>query len=157
MLKTTTYVKLIIAGFISERDYYDELLLKIKEKGLEDKVTVLTQNNQEDVFRLYSRASLFVLYSAEESQGIVLAEAMAAGLPILATNVGGIPYVIENNINGLLSNYDNQSEFISNIVLLLTDKDLYKRISTINKNSAQKYDWNVIANQILKIYYSISK
>ena len=157
ILKSSVNVKLIIAGFISEREYYDELLFEIKERGLEDYVTVLTQNDQEDIFRLYSRASLFVLYSAEESQGIVLAEAMATGLPVVATNVGGIPYVVENNINGFLSNYDDQSEFTSNIGLLLTDMDLYKRISTINKNSALKFDWNVIADQILKVYNSTSR
>ena len=155
--KSTANVKLIIAGFISEREYYEELLLEINERGLEDYVTVLTENDQEDIFRQYSRASLFVLYSAEESQGIVLAEAMATGLPVVATNVGGIPYVIENNINGFLSNYDDQREFTSNIGLLLTDKDLYKRISTFNKNSAQKYDWNIIADQILKVYNSTSR
>ncbi len=156
VFKQSKDVQLIIAGFISEREYYDELILNIRERDLENSVKVLTQNNQEDIFNLYTQASLFVLYSAEESQGIVLAEAMATGLPVVATEVGGIPYVVKNNINGLLSDYNNQKEFTDNIKTVLSDRKLYNSMSAINKESAKLYDWDAISDQILKLYNSIT-
>ena len=64
----------------------------------------LLQNaSREEIQYQYSKASLCALHSEEESQEIVFCEAMATGISIVATKVGGIPDVVKNNRNGLLS------------------------------------------------------
>ena len=97
-------------------------------------------------------ADIFVLHSEEESQGIVFAEAMAVGLPIVATNVGGVPDVVKKGRNGLLSNYSDVDAFANDIVLLLQNETLKAQMSLHNKADASNYNWSVITNRILKIY-----
>ncbi len=155
VLDANPNAKLIIAGFISEQEYYINLLKEIKTRNLENHVEIHTENTQEDIYHLFSKSKLFVLYSEEESQGIVLAEAMAVGLPVVATNVGGIPHVIENKINGFLSDYDNSVDFTKNINMLLNDLQLYNKMSQQNIIEAQKYNWKTISTQVLKLYNSL--
>jgi len=155
VLDSNPNTKMIIAGFISNQEYYENLLKEIKIRKLESHVEIYTDNTQEDIYHLFSKAKLFVLYSEEESQGIVLAEAMSVGLPVIATNVGGIPNVIENNINGFLSDYDNPVDFTKNINILLNDLHLYNKISRQNKLEAQKYNWKIILTQVLNLYNSL--
>ena len=85
--------RLLIVGDISEKDYYKKLIEKIKEKGISEKVSFL--GNRKDIPKLLNESKLFVLSSRSEGYGIALAEALSCGLPCVATNVGGIPEVLE--------------------------------------------------------------
>jgi len=149
--------KLIIAGVLSDPQYWELLQKNIKDKGLDQKITLLTNASFDEILNVYKRASIFVLHSEEESQGIVFCEAMAAGKPIVATNVGGIPWVVENRVNGLLSDYGDIDTFAKNIVALLGNEDLRKEMAVTNRIQSQKYNWNIIANEIVALYTSIIK
>ena len=96
---------------------------------------------------------MFALHSEEESQGIVFAEAMAAGLPIVATNSGGIPYVVHDDDNGIFCMYGDVDAFASNMDSLLSDETSRNLISARNTEEAKKYNWANIANEIVKVYY----
>ncbi len=150
--RNNSEIELIIAGFIAEQDYYHKLYKEVLKRGLNDKVTILTENTQQDIYQLYEKSSIFVLYTAEESQGIVFAEAMAVGMPVVSTNVGGVSYVIENSVNGFLSEYNNLSSFTKNLNLLIANKSLYNDISLKNIETAQKYRWETISKCIYKLY-----
>ena len=104
------------------------------------------------VYSLYEKGQIFALHSQEESQGIVFAEAMAVGLPVVATNVGGVPYVVKNNECGLLSDYSDVEDFAKNLISMLSDKDLYSRISQYNKTEAINYKWSTISDKIIDLY-----
>ncbi|PYU24127.1 MAG: hypothetical protein DMG32_14595 [Acidobacteria bacterium] len=73
--------------------------------------------------------SIYVLASRTESMGRVLLEAMAARKPIIASAVGGVPYYIANNINGLLFHSENIGELARNLVTLLSSQSLRNRLS----------------------------
>lgn len=145
-------VNLVIAGVLAEPSYYQEMMTYVQNSPNADKIKILTNLPQEELFKLYTQAQVFALHSQEESQGIVLAEAMATGLPVVATNIGGIPYVVKDGYTGLLSNYGDVEKFALNINQLLTNDEKYKNFSSISTIYAQSYLWKNIADEVIKVY-----
>ncbi len=82
--------------------------------------------SQKDIKEYLYRANVFVLPSEIEASGIVLLEAMAAGLPIVATDVGGIPEVINHGINGLLVERGDSEQLAASIVTYLRNDKIEK-------------------------------
>lgn len=145
-------VRLVIAGGLAEHDYYEEMLAFLKYMSHARNVQIMVNLPQEELYALYQRAAIYALHSQEESQGIALVEAMATGLPVIATTVGGIPYVVEDNITGLLSDYGNYEKFAQNITYLLTDQQLREEMSKNAKKEAKRYIWENIAKEIVYLY-----
>ena len=104
------------------------------------------------MLKAYASTKLFVLHSREESQGIVFAEAMATGLPVVATKVGGIPYVVEDEKSGMLCPYADVETMTDMVAQLMTDKALWKKYSVASRELAKDYSWSVIANKIVELY-----
>lgn len=150
--KNNNDIQLVLAGVISDKKYYNELIEYINNSPYKDRILLYTNLPQEELFNLYKDARVFVLHSQEESQGIVFAEAMAVGLPVVATNVGGVPYVVKNNENGLLSDYADVDTFAHNLLTLLSDADMCLQMSNKNKIEAINYKWSTIANKIVDLY-----
>ena len=93
-----------------------------------------------------------MLHSREESQGIVFAEAMATGLPVVATKIGGIPYVVADGKSGLLCPYADVNTMKEMVAKLLTEESLWQRYSDAAKEIAKNYSWTDIANRIVELY-----
>jgi len=101
----------------------------------------------------YQAADVFVLPSiAGEAFGIVLLEAMAAGKPVIASNVGGICDLVTNNVNGFLVTPADAEALAENLLTLLRNKELAFQMGTINKLKAQKYSWKEIVKELEKLY-----
>lgn len=156
VVKENPTVKLNILGALSDKDYYMQIQCSIKEKGLEDHITVYPNIAYEDMLKFFTQAELFVLHTEEESQGIVFCEAMAAGLPIVATNVGGVPWVVSDGKNGLLSKFGDIDLFAENIIELLRNAELKKEFELNNKEQSLKFNWKTISNEIKTIYNSVN-
>lgn len=141
-----------IIGFLNDKAYYQRLITLIHDLSLDEYVHIIVDATQDELTEYLQKASLFVLHSHEESQGIVFCEAMALGKPIVATQVGGVPYVVKNGVNGLLSTYGDTEVFTQNIVKMLTDTALYQSMVQANKEEAKRYNWHSIADTIYKLY-----
>ena len=90
-----------IAGSIaSHPDYYAECVSYVRHAGLEAAVTFLGHLSQEQLFHEYATASAFVLPSFQETAPIALEQAMAAGVPVVATRAGGVPDMVEDGVSG---------------------------------------------------------
>ena len=98
---------------------------------------------------------MFVLHSEEESQGIVFAEAMATGMPIVATRAGGIPFVVAHGKNGLLSGYGDVKTFAENIGRLMKDQTQWQAMSDASRILAQNYHWTAISASVMRLYQSV--
>lgn len=148
-------VQLTIAGSSSDTEYLHKVKSYIESKQWGNRVNLLTNVDTDTLHRLYSEAHLFVLHSFEESQGIVFLEAMAAGLPIVATRVGGIPDVVSDYENGLLCETNNAEKFAEAISLLLDDTNLWGKLSSLNKGKAEQYTWPIIAERVEELYKTL--
>ena len=93
-----------------------------------------------------------MLHSEEESQGIVFAEAMATGMPVVSTRIGGIPYVVEDKVTGLLSEYGSVPEFTAHMKKLMTDGQLWESMSEASRMAAEAYHWESVASRIFAFY-----
>lgn len=145
-------VQLVIAGVLAEQSYYQEMQSYIQRSPNKDKIRLLVNISQEDMFALYTKAQVFALHSQEESQGIALVEAMATGLPVVATNVGGIPYVVTQEKSGLLSDYRNIQNFSCNLYKILKESNIHNSMAMFAKCDAKRYLWSNIADEIIKLY-----
>lgn len=110
----------------------------------------------EEIRNFYKEADCFVLPSTIESFGIVLIEAMAAGLPVVASNTNGCRDVVTDGYNGLLSEVGDVDSFAENIARVLINKTLRNKLIQNGLNCIhEKYDWNKIATDYVEFYKEI--
>ena len=96
-----------------------------RELGMSSDVEPLGE--QERVVPLLSVADLFLLPSSQESFGLAALEAMACGVPVVASRVGGLPEVIDHEVSGFLHPQDDLEAMASSGIALLTDPGLHER------------------------------
>jgi glycosyltransferase involved in cell wall biosynthesis len=103
---------------------------------------------------LYDRFGYFVAPSRVEAQGVAMCEAMACGLPVIATNVGGIPEFVKNEENGLLIPPENPHVLREAVTHLLSSKQLY---STISEQAAKSVKEKLSSDIIYAKEYALLK
>lgn len=145
-------VELHIIGKIRKKSYYDELISFINLNKLEKNVLFLGGISKDDLKTEIGECSIFVFPSQEESQGIVLLEAMAAGKPVVTTNIGGIPFVVENGKTGILVEYGDIEALKTGIISLLKDEKLNMKMGEAGKVIARKYNYDRIASMYYDLY-----
>lgn len=127
-------LKLLYVGDGPEMPKLNE---KVKELGLSEKVIFLGQ--RDDVNKIYSVMDVFVLPSTSyESFGLVIAEAMAMGVPVVATCSGGVLDIVKDGYNGLLVSMKDVEELKDSILRLLTDEQLCARLIDEGKRSVKE-------------------
>ena len=134
--------RLIMVGDGPERSSAEEYT---KELGLTDVVDFVGKSN--DVYRILCSSDLFLLPSQRESFGLAALEAMAARTPVIATNEGGIPEVVEHEISGYLSAHGDVDAMASHAIELLTNETqlqqfipMYNHSSLVRRNNECPYD-----------------
>ena len=118
-------------------------------------INLISNVPNEQVPKYLIASDIFVLSSLTEGFPLCLAEAMAAGLPIIATNVGGIPDIIKDDENGFLVEPKNPKEIAKKVILVIKDDNLRKKISEKNRIESKKYDWKNIVDNLEKIYLDV--
>lgn len=144
--------KLRIIGSLADKGYYEQLKQKIAERKYKEDISLEANLPREELLKAYAEAKVFVLHSREESQGIVFAEAMATGLPVVATKIGGIPYVVEDGKSGLLCPYGDVEAMEMMVERLMTEEKVWKEFSAESRERAKGYRWGEIAERIVELY-----
>jgi glycosyltransferase involved in cell wall biosynthesis len=138
--------KLVIIGDGPEKKNLESLTVDL---GIEDRVLFLGSiRHGPEFWDWLRRASVFVLPSLSEGFPRTIIEAMACGLPIVATSVGGIPDIVENQINGLIVPPKNERLLADAVVKVLDSKPFREKASEINKTAATKYSIDIIGKEI---------
>jgi glycosyltransferase involved in cell wall biosynthesis len=121
----------------------------VKDLAIEDQVEFLGSVENDKVPEYLMRADIFVRPSRSEGQGIAFLEAMAAGLPVIGTPVGGIPEFVHDGDTGLLAKPEDFSDLAAKIQRLILDEPLREKLGQNGRKLVeQKYDWNVIAEKM---------
>lgn len=137
--------KLLLVGDGPDRIKAEE---QCRQLGNCDEVRFL--GKQEAIGELLAVADLFILPSESESFGLAALEAMACEVPVISTNVGGIPEINVNNLTGYTSNVGDIDEMASNALTLLKDPNKLNEFKNNALNQANKFD----INNILPLYES---
>jgi len=107
----------------------------------------------EDLPRYHRTADVFCAPATGfESQGIVLLEAMAAGLPIVASNIEGYAGVLTHGVEGLLVLPGDEQALAEALLALLDDADLRRRMGAEGSRRAQEFGWDRVSQQVLSYY-----
>lgn len=125
----------------------------VKKKFPEAKLIILDKTPHDELSRHLWAADIFVRPSRSEGLGISFLEAMAAGLPIIGTPVGGIPDFLIDGETGLFAKVDDPEDLAQKMELLFSDKELRnKLIANGQKLIEEKYQWSGIANNMESIF-----
>lgn len=149
--KEKANVKLLLVGDGPEKSNYESLVLEL---GIPDKV--IFTGYQSDVTLFYQVMDVFALVSAREAFGLVLAEAMLNNLPVIATKVGGMKYIVERDITGFLINPFQVDEIAEKMESLYQNPILRNEMGLAGKQKAdRKYSENIYINKISNLYRSL--
>jgi len=144
--------KLLLVGDGPEKMEMEAL---VNELGLQDQV--IFTGKRDDLPELLAISDVMFHLSEKEAFGLVLLEALACGLPSVATNIGGIPEVIEDGVNGFLVPVGDTYAATQKALLLLKNDGLH---ATFRENglitAADKFHSSTIVNQYEKLYYEVA-
>ncbi len=132
---------------------------KAKKLSIKDKVVFTGHITDDELFRsAYSACDVFVLPSEYEAFGLVLLEAMACEKPCVATNVGGVPEVLEEGKTGMLVEYGNSDKLAKVIIELLGDETKRKNMGRAGRERVKaNFTWPKIVDQLERIYKDMVK
>jgi D-inositol-3-phosphate glycosyltransferase len=122
------------------------------ELGIADLVTFLGARAQETLPGHYSAADVVVMPSYYESFGMVALEAMACGTPVIASQVGGLSFTVQDGVTGFLVPGQDPPALAEKITRLLKDKALRNKLGAQGIEWARQHSWARIADQIVSLY-----
>ncbi|MBA4686422.1 MAG: glycosyltransferase family 4 protein [Candidatus Galacturonibacter soehngenii] len=150
--------KLIIAG-----DGPLESTLREQASEYGEKIEFIGAKTHEELKIIYASSDIFVAPSVtatdgdKEGFGLVILEAMASGLPVIASKSGGIPDLLTDGQEGYLTKEKDPDDIAEKINIVLNDNQLYDRMSLNAIHTAQKYDYKLIAQKYARIIDNIEK
>jgi glycosyltransferase involved in cell wall biosynthesis len=123
--------------------------------GLNDNVSFLGYLTGEAKFSHIKAAMFLIVPSLWESLPIVVLEGMACSKAIVASNVGGIPYLIENRINGYLVEPGDVQDLAQKIILLLENDEVLVSMGKASLEKVREFTWENIARETFEVYSTI--
>jgi len=128
-----------------------------KELGMEDLVLFLGKRAQDTLPYSYSAADMLIMPSYYESFGMVALEAMACGTPVVASDVGGLHYLVQDGKTGFVVPSGNPEALVDPLNELMNNDNLRKKMGQQAARFAQKYSWELISAEIAKVYAELLK
>lgn len=131
-------------------DYGRNIKADITRRGLEDRILLL--GYRDDIPYVLKAMDLFVLTSFSEGTSIALIEAIAAGLPVVVSKVGGNPNLVEDGVNGFLFDLNKEGDFEERIVRIYENKDLERLFSREQNRVAENFSDEKMIEMYKDIY-----
>ena len=139
---------LVVAGDGRDRDALDQLSDEVRRR-----VVRLGTVPHDDLPRYHAAADVFVAAATgQESFGIVLVEAMAAGVPVVATDIPGYREVVRDGLEGLLVPPGDPPALAAALVRILEEPDLASTLAAAGRERARAFSWEVIAPRLEAVY-----
>jgi D-inositol-3-phosphate glycosyltransferase len=133
-------------------------LLDLREGlKLEQVVTFLGKRAQDTLPYYYSAADVVVVPSHYESFGMVALEAMACGTPVVASQIGGLAYLIRDGETGFHVRDQDPEGLAERLTEILDDDELHQQMGRNAVEYATEYSWQAVAEQITSIYTELAE
>lgn len=140
--------RLLIVGDGPNRQVLQKQILELR---LADSVKLLGYSD--DIPSLFKEANVFVLSSRYEAQPMTALEAMACGLPVIATDVGGLAYLVSNEKNGLLVENENPLAMAKALIYANDNQEAMRKLGAFGRDLVMKeYSIQVMSQQYLSLY-----
>ncbi len=123
-----------------------------KDLGLNDMVLFIGKRSQDTLPYYYSAAEIVVVPSHYESFGMVALEAMSCGTPVVASQVGGLGFLVQNGVNGYSVPDRDPNALAERLTQLICDPDLRAQLGAQAEEYAQAYAWENIASRMIQVY-----
>lgn len=151
ILQRVPQAHLVVAG---EGDLLDPLTQRCRELGVADKVDFRGYVAHDALPALYRSAQLFVQPSFYEGMSNTVLEAMASGLPILATGEGGREELLQDN--AAQAPYGDPAALADQVSALLPETPILSAMGLASRRIAERYAWSAVAQQYLEIYRALA-
>lgn len=150
----------VIGGEAGESDdVLSEEMARLHEMrtryGLVDMVTFLGRKGQDTLPYYYSAAEAVVVPSFYESFGMVALEAMACGTPVVASETGGLAFLVKDGETGFTVPVDDPAALADRLSLILSDPSLRREMGKKAEELSWKYDWSKITSQVVGLYATV--
>jgi len=149
-------VRLRIAGRSTQPQYLEHVRRLVATLDLGEHVSLLGLLESEAMLEEYARCAAVVLASHQETAPMAVTEAMAAGKPVVATSVGGVPDLVEDGGSGLLVEAGDPTALADALVRLLDDHELRSRMGARGRVLAQRFRVDRIAAQYRELFYDVA-
>ncbi len=131
----------------------DALIAACRAAGIESRVNFLGHIDNGELPLVYQRADLFVLPSRSESCSMALLEAMASGLPVVATRIGGTPELVQDGLNGFLVPVDDVEALAHRIGQIAASADLRLRMGAASREVVNaRHNWGRVADGYMRLF-----
>jgi glycosyltransferase involved in cell wall biosynthesis len=150
--------KLVLIGPVTNTDYRAKLEADIRDKGLSEAVLLIPglPPGAQSLYDAYAAADTFLLSSVHEPFGIVILEAWAAGAPVVAASVGGVPAFTHHGEDILRFKSNDAGIAAEHVLALLRDPGLAGKLKgNANRLVQEKYHWDTITGQLATLYAEI--
>lgn len=153
-------VHLVLVGHVTDDQYFRQLRAQCRELGISGRVTIIPglDSASPELVDAYHAADLFLLPSQHEPFGIVVLEAWAAGLPVVASSVGGLPGFIRHGSDGILVAPEDRDGWYRAIDHLLRFPRQSQQLAAAGQQRAEtEFSWSAVADRLLDIYGSVAE
>ena len=149
-----TFPTLVVALVGGDFGVQGQLRAQVEAAGLQDHVLFTGHLDDQALYRsAHGAADVFVLPSEYEAFGIVLAEAMAAGKPTVATDRGGMPELVVGGTTGLLVPYKDHRALAAALAQLLSDPQRAAAMGAAGRDRVRsRYSWDAVLDRLEKVY-----
>lgn len=146
---TLPAARLIIAGSGPERQMLESLSVEL---GVSEAVSFTGRVENENMASLYYSATLMVNPSLADNMPISVLEALASGVPVVSTNVGGVPYLVEHDKTALLFPPQDPAAMAEAILAVLTNPEKANRMKVAGVELASQFIWPKVSVRLLDVY-----
>jgi D-inositol-3-phosphate glycosyltransferase len=148
----------IVGGASGQQGHeeFDMCLQIIEQRRLEQHVSFFDPQPHMSLADHYRAADVVIVPSRSESFGLVAAEAQACGTPVVASNIGGLPYVVNASESGLLVNDHDPRAFAAATAAILDHPGFAARLSNGAVTYSQRFSWDATATRLLELYAGIT-
>jgi len=143
----------LLVGKKTSESFYQKIVEQIDLLNLKDKV--IFAGNRSDIPEILKVSDLFILPSRSEGTPAALIEAMASGLPCIATNAGGMPEVIKNGDNGYLFEKENIEELADKIKSIALSPELEAQFIINAKKDLQRFSIERYVDTVFNHYQDL--